>query len=273
MRTICKLTLLTSALFFTLHLFSQVAIPAGLVVRGVGALIGGNKEKKQEKTIDKSSSNTKVDGKNVTILRVKDSDIKSKAKAPIIQMQNQLDEYAALVKANAHLSIPKKDSGIYKIQMLDSDWPVEYYETELKAYKKYELKLEQHEKDSITIANSAAGAKKATDSLALVKTPVIDSPKTASKATTYSYINKAYAIVKATPAEDAKTLGVLYVGSYIKALGAVDKTVFVKISVNGADGYIDKSSLVDNIDKISVPNADIATYKKGVYYKYVPKPN
>ena len=76
---------LTSRLFFivlmlvvfqTGSVFAQLA-GANLVAHGVLALVGGNREKKQEKIIDKSSTQEKIGGLNVTVLRVKESDIKS----------------------------------------------------------------------------------------------------------------------------------------------------------------------------------------------------
>lgn len=82
MRTICKLFLSASSLFFTMNIFAQVAVPAGLVVRGIVGLVGGNKEKKQEKTIEKSESKEIVNGTAVTILRVRDADIKARRKHP-----------------------------------------------------------------------------------------------------------------------------------------------------------------------------------------------
>lgn len=280
MRTICRLFLSATILFCNINIFAQVALPAGLVVRGIGALVGGNKEKKQEKTIEKSESKETVNGTAITILRVKDADIKSKAKASIIKIQNRLDEYAELCKSGAHLNIPKKDSDIYNIQTLDSDWPTAYYENELKAYKKYELKLvlkeQQHTKDSLASINSIPI--KTNDSL--FSTPKFAAGNVANKniitntTTTqgYSYLNKAFAIVKESPADNAKTLGVLYVGSYVKLANPDDKSQFVKISFSNNQGFIDKSFLVDNIDKITVANADLNTYKKSVYCRYMAKP-
>src|SRR5665647_630621 len=78
--------------FQTGSVFAQLA-GANLVAHGVLALIGGGREKKQEKIIDKSTTQEKISGLNVSVLRVKESDIKSKAKAHIMALQNRLTQY------------------------------------------------------------------------------------------------------------------------------------------------------------------------------------
>ena len=66
--------------FQTSSVFAQSAAGANLVAHGVLALMGGSREKKQERIIEKSSTQEKIGGLNSTVLRVKESDIKSKAK-------------------------------------------------------------------------------------------------------------------------------------------------------------------------------------------------
>lgn len=101
------------------------------------------KEAREEKLIDESSKQEKISGTNVTVLRVKDSDIKSKAKKNIIALQKRLDQYATQYKNNEPLNIPKNDSDLMAIQNIDENWPTEYYTGELRAYKKYALLQKQ----------------------------------------------------------------------------------------------------------------------------------
>lgn len=122
--------------------FAQMAV-ANLAAHGVIALVGGNREKKQEKTIDKSSTQEKISGLNVTVLRVKESDIKSKAKAHIIALQNRLNQYHTQYKNNESLTLPKNDSDVIAIQDIDENWPTEDYKSELRAYKRYAFQYEQ----------------------------------------------------------------------------------------------------------------------------------
>jgi hypothetical protein len=121
--------------FQTAHVFAQVAA-ANLVAHGVLALVGGNREKKQEKIMEKSSTSEKISGLNVTVLRVKESDIKSKAKKNIIALQNRLTQYNTQYKNNQPLIVPKNDSDLTAIQDIDENWPTDEYASELRAYKR-----------------------------------------------------------------------------------------------------------------------------------------
>ena len=124
------------AVLQTGSVFAQLA-GANLAAHGVLALVGGNREKKQEKIIDKSSTQEKISGLNVMLLRVKEPDIKSKAKAHIIALQNRLEQYHIQYKNNQLLTMPKKDSDLVAIQDIDENWPTDEYASELRAYKRY----------------------------------------------------------------------------------------------------------------------------------------
>jgi hypothetical protein len=133
---ICLVVLQTGSVF------AQLA-GANLAAHGVLALIGGSREKKQEKIIDKSTTQEKISGLNVSVLRVKESDIKSKAKAHIIALQNRLTQYNAQYKNNQPLAVPKKDSDLIAIQDMDENWPTDEYASELRAYKRYAAQQKQ----------------------------------------------------------------------------------------------------------------------------------
>jgi hypothetical protein len=138
MKTLSKFFLFTISLFIlqTSNVFAQLA-GANLVAHGILALMGGSHEKKQEKIIDKSETPEKISGLNVTVLRVKESDIKSKAKAHIIALQNRLTLYNTQYKNNQPLDIPKNDSDLIAIKDIDENWPADDYASELRAYKRY----------------------------------------------------------------------------------------------------------------------------------------
>lgn len=122
--------------------FAQLA-GANLAAHGVLALIGGGREKKQEKIIDKSTTQEKISGLNVSVLRVKESEIKSKAKAHIIALQDRLTQYNTQYKNKQPIIVPKKDSDLIAIQDMDENWPTEEYVSELRAYKRYASQLKQ----------------------------------------------------------------------------------------------------------------------------------
>ena len=125
---------LISTLFFVMVLlvfqtgngFAQLT-GANVAAHGVLALVGGDREAKQEKIIDRSTTQEKISGSNVNILRVKESDIKSKAKAHILVLQNRLDQYHLQYENNQPLNIPKNDSDLIAIMDIDENWPTEYY--------------------------------------------------------------------------------------------------------------------------------------------------
>jgi len=122
--------------------FAQLA-GANLAAHEVLALIGGNRAKKQEKIIDKSTTEEKISGLNVSVLRVKEPDIKSKAKAHILALQNRLTQYHTQYKNNQPLTVPKKDSDLIAIQHIDENWPTDEYASELRAYKRYASQQKQ----------------------------------------------------------------------------------------------------------------------------------
>jgi hypothetical protein len=86
--------------------------------------------------MEKSSTSEKISGLNVTVLRVKESDIKSKAKKNIIALQNRLTQYNTQYKNNQPLIVPKNDSDLTAIQDIDENWPTDEYASELRAYKR-----------------------------------------------------------------------------------------------------------------------------------------
>ena len=144
MRLISKLfvVIVLLVVFQTGNVLAQLT-GANVAAHGVLALVGGDREAKQEKIIDRSTTQEKISGSNVNILRVKESDIKSKAKAHIIALQNRLDQYHLQYENNQPLNIPKNDSDLIAIMDIDENWPTEYYAGELKAYKRYAFQQKQ----------------------------------------------------------------------------------------------------------------------------------
>lgn len=140
--------------FQTGSVFAQMVQAANIAAHGVLAIVGGNRQAKQDKIIEQSTKQEKISGSNVTILRVKDSDIKSKAKNHIIALQNKLEQYNNQYKNNQPIDIPKNDSDLTAIQDKDENWPVEDYISELRAYKRYALQQKQKIAASTNNANT-----------------------------------------------------------------------------------------------------------------------
>ena len=125
------------------NVFAQPGSLFSLGVHVAGALANSGSQRKQEKLIDQSSKQEKISGTNVTVLRVKESAIKSSAKSNIIALQKRLDQYAIQYKNNQPIDIPKNDSDLIAIQNNDENWPFDYYIGELRAYKRYALQQKQ----------------------------------------------------------------------------------------------------------------------------------
>ncbi|MBW8683281.1 hypothetical protein [Chitinophaga rhizophila] len=86
----------------------------------------------------------------------------------------------------------------------------------------------------------------------------------------YLFVNKEFTLLKNKPSDKGKTIGKVYLGSYLKFLGYNDNTPYVKVALEDIEGFVNKNDLSDSIDKIEAANADIATYKSRRYYKYEP---
>jgi hypothetical protein len=129
--------------FKTEGVFAQLGGAVSLAGKGILAIAGGSRQEKQEKIIEQSSSREKISGTNVTVLRVKEADIKSKAKSHIIALQNRLDQYATQYKNNQPIEVPKNDDDLIAIQNKDENWPVENYINELRAYRRYVFQQKQ----------------------------------------------------------------------------------------------------------------------------------
>lgn len=145
MKLLSRLFLMMLSLnVFSAKTFAQVGVgAANVVAHGIIALAGSSRREKQEKIIDQSITQEKISGSKVNVLRVKEADIKSKAKANIIALQNRLSQYNDQYKNNLPVDIPKNDSDLIAIQDKDENWPAEYYAGELKAYKRYAFQQKQ----------------------------------------------------------------------------------------------------------------------------------
>jgi len=244
---------------------------------GLGTSIGKGiagkiKDGKKKKNIESSYLKVFINGDTLTILRVSEEKIISPAKGYVVRIQNDLSNYHSLYQANQHLDLPYYYDDISSLKMFDKDWPCEYYENELKEYRKYEKNLtkkEQAFKDSLESAKRIE-QKRVTDSLAIVRKIYKDSVEYAERVLGFHFINKEYALLKEKPSEKSKTIGRVYMGSYVRVLGYSENTSYSKVSIQGVEGFIINGDLVDNIDKINTENADIPTYRSRQYYKYEP---
>lgn len=274
MRRLLKLSAFAIFLLVTLTSSAQID-PASAIGLGVGLgrdIAGKIKDDKKKKAIENSISEVEINGTMVKVLRVPEEKIISNAKGYIVRIQNQLDNFYKLYKINEHLDIPYYFDDIITLKTLDKDWATEYYDNEVKEYRKYEQELtltEKRIKDSIETARRVE-QKRIFDSLQLARRKYEDSLAYAERVEGYLFINKEFALLKDKASEKGKTIGKVYLGSYLKVLGYSDNSPYVKVTLQDIEGYVNKDDLTDSIDKIQAANADIATYKSRRYYKYEP---
>ena len=257
MRRLLKLSAFVIFLLATQTSSAQID-PASAI--GLGAGLG------------RAISELEINGSIIKVLRVPEDKIISNAKGYVVRIQNQLDNFYKLYKNNQHLEIPYYFDDITTLKVLDKDWATEYYDNELKEYRKYEQKLTQTEKrikDSIETVKRTE-QKRVSDSVQLARKKYEDSLAFAERVQGFLFVNKDFTLLKDKPSDKSKTVGKVYLGSYLKGLGYSDNSPYVKVALQNIEGFVNKNDLTDSIDKIQAANADIATYKSRRYYKYEP---
>ncbi len=161
-------------------------------VVGAGkSLFGGIKDKKKAKNIQSSISEVDINGNKVSILRVPEDKIISASKAHILRVQNLLDSYRQKYEQGKHIEVPYNNDDFYDIKALDADWPITYYEVELREYRHYENKFAQKEKrykDSLETAYRIYKQKE-DDSLRVVRKKFEDSLDYAERTRGFHFIN------------------------------------------------------------------------------------
>ncbi len=122
-----------------------ITFQANSVFAQVGAVVGGfvNRSEKLDRIVKRSVTQENINGLNITVLRIAEADIKSKAKSNIIALQNRLSEYLMLYKNNQLVNVPRKDDDLTAIIKKDEDWPIRYYTDELNAYILFTIKRQQ----------------------------------------------------------------------------------------------------------------------------------
>jgi len=231
-------------------------------VFSLGKGISGKvKDNKKKKNIDNSFSAIQLNGKNISILRVPAEKILSNARAYIIKVQDQLDVYLHTCQQGRRLSFPSNYDDIVTIRSLDSEWPADQYENELREYRYYDEQLLQQEnkrKDSLQ-AVERKREQEIAERLALAHKEVLDSIAYAERVKGFHFINREFSLLREKPNTSSKVIGRIYAGSYVKVIGYSEGSNYVKIALQDITGYIDQAELVNDLDKLSVDKTDLAT--------------
>ncbi len=244
---------------------------------GLGTSLGKGifnkiKDGKKKKNIEAGLTTLEINGTTHEILRVREDKIISNAKGYIVRIQNTLAEYYKQYQSNQHIDLPYYFDDNSVLKSVDSDWPTEYYENEFKEYQRYEKALskrEQRLKDSLEYVRRIE-QKRISDSISIVRKKESDSLAFVERVKGFYFVNKDYILLKEKPSENSKTIGKIFSGSYIKVLGYSDNSKYIKVTLQDIEGYVEKNDIVDDLDKLSVSNSDLTTYKSRQYYKYEP---
>lgn len=212
-----------------------------------------------------------MNGKKIPFLRVPNDKIKGDAKNDIIAVQDNLEKSKKLCLAGelskVHLySIPRK---IQDITILDKDWIVSHYAQEAAFYEEQDnivrkelerkRRLDQAREDSTRrVADNLA--RKKMDSIRtleeIAKKRKQDSLAYYERIKGWHFVNAKSIKLYSSASEKSKVIGDIGTASYVKILGAVDTKGFVKVSISDYEGYVYKKYLVDDLDKITVSNAE-----------------
>lgn len=244
---------------------------------GLGTSLGKGifnkiKDGKKKKNIEAGLSTIEINGTNCKILRVKDEKIISNAKGYIIRIQNTLSEYYKQYQSNQHVDLPSYFDDPSLLKSIDNDWPTEYYENEYKEYQKYEKAFSQREQrsnDSLEYVRRIE-QKRLSDSISITKKMEFDSVAYAQRVQGFYFVNKDFILLKEKPYESSRTIGKIFLGSYVKVLGYNENSKYIKVNLQNIEGFVKNSDLVDDLEKISVASSDLKTFKNRQYYKYEP---
>jgi hypothetical protein len=213
-----------------------------------------------------------IGGVQVAMLRVNADRITSKAKSYIINVQNSLDRYYAEYKKGEHISSNYEPEDIGVIRNMDPDWPADRYSNEWKAYRSYDKALilrDQKLRDSLAFEKATADMKHSQELAAAVKKRA-DSIEYAQRVSGYHFINKEFVSLREKPLSTSQSKGRLYKGSYVRVLGYSESSSFVKIALDGIEGFVERADLAENIDNIPANESELATFRSRHYYKYEP---
>lgn len=261
---ICYLFLFANLSFAQLDPFAVV---------GAGkSIFGSIKDKKKSKNIQSSLSEVDINGNKVSILRVPEDKIVSNGKAFILKVQNLLDGYQQKYKQGEHIEVPYSDNNLYDIKALDPDWPTSYYEAELREYRQYGIKLAEKQrryKDSLETA-SRINKQRQEDSLRIARKKLEDSLDYVERTKDFHFINKEFVLLKEKPSDKSKTVGKIYLGSYVKVLGFSESTGYLKVSLQDVEGFVKQTEVAGSLDALAASEGDLKIFKSRQYYKYEP---
>lgn len=250
-------------------------------VIGVGRSIFDGKNKKKDKEKEKVETGINVDaylkdaeinGREISILRIPEEKITSAGKRYILKVQQRLEDNYRRSRNNEHIEdfTYNIQYDIYDLKSFDANWPITYYEIELREYKDYDQRLTQTEKrtkDSTEKADKVA-QERLRDSTREANKRIADSIAYAKQVADFHFVNKPFTELKVKADAKSATMAKINGGTYVTVWEIDEKTGYANVSLLDMQGYVLYAHLVEYLEELDFPNADIELYKKERYYSY-----
>jgi hypothetical protein len=276
----------TSLLLNVFPLFLLIALQTSAFAQlntseviGVGRSIFNGKNKKKDKEVvepgidvDAYLKDASINGREISILRIPEEKITSAAKRYIMKVQQRLEENYRHYRNNEHIEDFSYNiqNDIYDLKSFDANWPITYYEIELREYKDYDQRLTQTEgriKDS-TEKTDRLAQELLRDSIREANKIKADSIAYAKQVADFHFVNKPFTELKVKADAKSATMAKLNGGTYVTVWEIDEKTGYANVSMLDMQGYVLYAHLVEYLEELDFPNADIELYKKERYYSY-----
>jgi len=266
-------------LFFIAFLLLLISIDANSqyvdLLNAADKGLASAKKKKIQKLATTHTTYFTAAGESVPMMRVPAEEIKSDASSYIILLQEDLKIANTSYLANQPIAdVNKLNTNVSNITTKDADWVVENYQMEINFYSKYEAKRKKTADSiaAVTLKAQQIAKQKTADSLAKINKDKeialkeqqklkADSTANAERLKGYSFVNVDELSLREKPSTSGKLLATLGVCTYVKILNNTETDGYVYVKVGTMQGYVYKSYLVENLDDITVSDADVVTAK------------
>lgn len=211
-----------------------------------------------QKDFSKYISSVNIGDSTVQVLRVPPDELSGNMlKQYVFSVQAELDRQREFYQEGESIefgSRGKVEMSCRSIQKEDPTFPTHYYRAELKALLAWDEAAEKRQ-----IEKNNALIKAYNDSIHL-KNLKGD----------YKWINAAFVIVREAPDAKADSIGKLYRLSYVHAYKVVGKDDWAEIDFGSHKGFILKSDIANEWEKMNLVEDELETLKSGRYYDFEP---
>lgn len=257
--------------------------------------IAAYKKTKKVKYSYQHTSYTAHQGYNIPSMRVpaqKIEELKSPATALLIELQGLLEDAKSAFWSNKPIKkVERMEYCINQLEALDPYWELMFLKLEYDYYLDYEKDRYHREVVLSAREDSLRQAKEQQKKDSLMQLYIVESKKADSlskakererilKKDSFDYVNRVsgYHFVNhhtlglfTEPSPNSKLIVNMRVCTYVKVLSQPDILGYVYVEVSDYKGYTLAKHLVNSLDKVSVPKADIKFAKENHYVSiYIP---